>query len=140
VILGTPSGRTAVLGATLVVAAVTGLAVSGTPLRRDRDFTVSTPRDGAAIGSDALFTWAPTRGATTYAVVVDAGLPAQGQVVSPSERVMTVSGTSVRLTLGRARTGSPSSRGFHTVTVLPLDEQGRRLGRDAAVVHVRNAS
>ena len=44
------------------------------------------------------------------------------------------------LTLGPASKGSPSSRRFHTVSVVPLDSDGRRIGEDVATVHLRGRS
>ena len=138
-ILGSKAGRTAALGGALVGTALVAVGVTGVPLRTDEAFVVASPRDGAVVGDGALFSWGASAGASAYAVIVDGSLPRPGQVVSPTARVVMVTATSVRLTLGRAKTGSPSSRGFHTVTVLPLDGGGRRIGRDAAVVHVRNS-
>ena len=131
-------GRTATLAVVLAASGSAALAASGAPMQREKSFVVSAPRDGALIHADALFSWVPVRDAASYAVLVDASIPSEGAVVMASDRVVTVATTSVRLTLGPATSGSPSARDFHSVVVLPLDDQGRRLGRAAAVVHVRD--
>ena len=128
----------AALATVLVTAGGTAVAVSAVPLTRDADFVVTAPRDGDTVGRDFLLSWSAVAGRSGYAVVVDADVPAPGRAVASSAHVLTVTGTSLRLTLGRARTGSPSARGYHTVTVLALDGAGRRAGSAAAVVHVRN--
>lgn len=136
-IVNSPVGRAAALGGLLLLSGVTAMALSDQTLTRDRGFGIRVPGDGARIESGTLFSWTSQQNSSTYAVLVDATIPRPGAFVAPTDRILTVTGTSVRLTLGRAKTGSPSARGFHTVTVLPLDGQGRRLGSSAAVVHVR---
>lgn len=132
--------RTAVLTACLVASLTTAVVAQGVPLTRERGFTVLSPVDGAAIADAFLLRWSAWGSRTSYAVVVDAAIPRPGALVTASDRVLTVQGTSVQLSLGRAASGSPAARAFHTVTVLALDDAGRRVGSSAAVVHVRNAS
>ncbi len=132
--------RTALtLAALFVVAGGVAVAAGPAPLTRDGGFEVLSPRDGARVPASFDLRWSRAGRATTYAVLVDADVPAPGASVEPGDRVLTVSGQQIELSLGRAKTGSPSARAFHTVTVIPLDAAGRRTGWDAAVVHVRNA-
>ena len=136
-----PPGRSstaALLGATLLVGSTAAFVAADPPLTRDTGFAVVAPADGSAVGPNFLLRWAPKGSRTSYAVVVDHGVPAPGSMVQPGSRTLTVTGTALRLSLGRAKTGSPSARAFHTVTIVALDDAGRRDGHDAAVVHVRN--
>ena len=123
------------------VVAGTGAAAATTTadLRRDRGFAVVSPRDGAEVEPGFVLTWAPGSQAAPggYAVVVDKSLPAPGDPVESGPRALLLRGTSLRLSLGPASTGSPSARRFHTVQVVRLDAGGRRLGEDIALVHVR---
>ncbi len=133
--------RTAVsLAVVLAVAGSLAVAAGEVPLTRDGGFGVLAPRDGAEVPAAFELRWSKAASFTTYAVVVDADVPITGDLVKPGERVLTISGQQLELSLGRAKTGSPSARSFHTVTVIPLDAAGRRAGWDAAVVHVRNAT
>ena len=125
--------------AAVLVAAVATVAWGDTALRRDRGFAVVTPRDGAEVGAGFLVSWAPGSDPAPggYAVVVDEALPAPGHRLEPGPRTLLLTGTALRLHLGPASSGSPSARRFHTVQVVRLDDAGRRLGEDVAVVHVR---
>lgn len=136
-----PPGRpttAALLGATLLVGSTAAFVAADPPLTRDTDFAVVAPADGSTVGPNFLLRWSPHGRRTSYAVVVDRALPAPGAVVQPDDRTLTVTGTALRLSLGPAKSGSPSARAFHTVTIVALDDAGRRAGHDAAVVHVRN--
>lgn len=133
-----PTGTAVALTAVLLTAGTAAVAGSPVPLTRVRSLEVLSPRDGAVVAPDFLLSWSSTSGRTNYAVVVDAAIPHPGDVVRPDGHRLTVTTTSIRLTLGRARTGSPTARPFHTVTVIALDDRGRRVGSAAAVVHVRN--
>lgn len=133
--------RTAVsLAVVLAVAGGIAVATGEVPLTRNGAFDVLAPRDGAKVPTAFEVRWSKVDAFTTYAVVVDDDVPTPGDVVEPGERILTITGQQVELSLGRATTGSPSARSFHTVTVIPLDAAGRRAGWDAAVVHVRNAA
>ena len=110
------------------------------PLTRDAGFVVRQPVDGSEVGDRARVSWTAVRGATRYALVVDAAAPAPGRVATAGERVLLVAGQEAWLTLGPASKGSPSSRRFHTVSVVPLDSDGRRIGEDVATVHLRGRS
>ena len=70
----------------------------------------------------------------------DARVPGPGQLVTPGDHVLTLTGQALRLTLGPLTGGSPSARHQHTVVVVPLDSAGRRRGEQVALVHVRDAS
>jgi hypothetical protein len=122
----------------LVVAGTAVAAVAGpdVPLSDDASFAVTAPADGAAVGDGFRLAWT-SAGTDRYAVVVDDAVPAPGSRVEAGERVLLLTGTSLRLTLGDATTGSPSARAAHSITVVPLDAAGRRSGEDVAVVHVR---
>ena len=122
-----------------VVAGVVAVAWGDPGLRRDRGFAVVSPRDGAEVGDGFQLTWAPGAVAAPggYAVVVDEALPAPGRRLAAGPRTLLLPGTSLQLHLGPASSGSPSARRFHTVQVVRLDDAGRRLGEDVAVVHVR---
>jgi hypothetical protein len=106
-------------------------------LTEDTGFRVLTPHDGDRVGRDFLLSW--TGGGTdSFAVVVDDALPRPGDVVAAGKNVVTVPGDAVRLTLGARSGGSPSARDQHVLVVVPLDAQGRRIGEQTAVVHVRS--
>ncbi len=129
------------LAVLLVLGAGLAAAASGDrALVRDRGFAVQEPVDGAEVGGQFRLRWARTDHAAGYAVVVDAVVPKAGAKVAAAAHVLILTDTSLRLAVGRTRSGSPSARGFHTVSVVPLDGSGRRLGEDVAVVHVRNRS
>lgn len=115
------------------VAALVGPDV---PLTRDRSFAVTAPGDGAEVGGAFTLRWTGS-GAAQYAVVVDAVPPAVGRRVEPGDRVLVLAGTSLRLSLGDATSGSPSARRHHRLTVVPLDGAGRRSGEAVATVSVR---
>lgn len=125
------------LATALALATGTMALASGLPeLKRDRALRVLTPQDGALVGADFLLSWQaghPSR----FAVVVDAALPSPGSRVQAGKNVLTLEGTALRLTLGPRSGGSPSARRHHVVVVVPLDEDGRRIGEQAAVVRVR---
>lgn len=126
----------------LPLALVTGGVAVASPdvdLVRNRAFEVVSPADGDRVGEDFLLSWtgSPTG---TYAVVVDARVPGPGQLVTPGDHVLTLTGQALRLTLGPLTGGSPSARHQHTVVVVPLDSAGRRRGEQVALVHVRDAS
>lgn len=139
----TPRTRDRLVPLAVAVAVVAGTGVaaatSGGDLRRDRGFAVVSPRDGAEVGPGFVLTWAPGSQAAPggYAVVVDEALPVPGEPVKSGPRALLLAGTSLRLSLGPATTGSPSARRVHTVQVVRLDAAGRRLGEDVALVHVR---
>ena len=122
--------------AAVPLAGVLVLAVPHPPLTRSASFRVTSPADGTA-GATAI-AWTAAPGASRYAVVVDAALPAPGARPEESARVLVVEGRAAQLSLGPARTGSPSVRDWHTVLVVPLDGAGRRLGEDVAVVHLKD--
>lgn len=124
--------------AALLVAATGVAAVLGpdVPLTRDRSFVVTAPSDGAEVGDGFVLSWSGT-GAPQYAVVVDVTPPAVGRSVVAGERVLVLSGTSLRLSLGDAHSGSPSARRHHRLTVVPLDAAGRRVSEAVATVSVR---
>ena len=129
-------------GALLLAVAplVLGTAVvtaSGADLTRDTAFTVTAPLDGTRVSGPVTVAWTAARGASSYAVVVDRPLPHPGGRVSPGPQVLVLTGRQLSLELGAARSGSPSARTANTVSVLPLDSDGRRAGEDVAVVHVR---
>lgn len=119
------------------LAGVAVLAVPHPPLTRDAGFVVRQPSDGADVQERARVSWTAARGAARYALVVDAAPPAPGRAAVAGPHVLLVEGREAWLALGPATKGSPSSRGFHTVTVVPLDASGRRIGEDVATVHLR---
>ena len=81
------------------------LSVSqGPELTVDKAFRVTSPTNGDT-GRVVDLAWTEARGATSYAVVVDQAPPAPGAVVRPGARVLTLTGRSVRLELGPARSG-----------------------------------
>lgn len=106
-------------------------------LAHDRGFRLLTPQDGATVGSGVVVSWTARRGAASYALVVDVAPPPPGAVVRASPHVMTLPGRALALTLGAATSGSPSARSTHRLTVLPVDDRGRRIGEDVATVRVR---
>ena len=109
-------------------------------LATDTAFRIVAPDDSGTVRPDLVVAWAAAHRAASYAVVVDAALPEPGEMVEPGARVMTLPGRQIALRLGRATTGSPSARAMHTITVVPLDGRGRRLGEDVASVRVRTGS
>lgn len=121
------------------VAAAALLLSPHAPLTRAAGFEVTSPADGADEARQTVVRWSAAPGAVRYAVVVDDAPPAPGAAAAPGERLVVVDGREVSVSLGAATSGSPSSRGFHTVVVVPLDGSGRRLGEDVAVVHLRGA-
>lgn len=124
--------------AALLVAATGVAAVLGpdVPLTRDRSFAVTSPSDGAEVTDGFTLSWSST-GAPQYAVVVDVTPPPVGRPLVAGERVILLAGTSLRLSLGAATSGSPSARRHHRLTVVPLDEAGRRSSETVATVSVR---
>lgn len=124
------------VGAPVLVGAVL-YAVQGPDLTVDTRFRITTPSDGAAVDEAMTIGWTSARGATGYAVVVDHALPEPGAVVVPGPHVITLSGRQLALRLGPASSGSPSARRVHTVTVVPVDDRGRRSGEHVARVRVR---
>ena len=136
-----PSAGRARRALPLLLLVVTGTAVAAVagpdvPLTDDATFAVTAPSDGATVGDAFRLAWT-SAGTDRYAVVVDGTVPAPGRRVEAGERVLLVTGTSLRLTLGDATTGSPTARAAHSITVVPLDAAGRRDGEGAAVVRVR---
>lgn len=119
-----------------LTAGTLALAAGGPELTRDRALRVLTPQDGSDVGADFLLSWSAGR-PSRFAVVIDAALPAPGALVKPGENVLTLDGTALRLTLGPRSGGSPSARRHHEVVVVPLDQDGRRIGEQTAVVRVR---
>lgn len=124
--------------AAVPLAGIVLLAVPHPPLTRHTGFAVRAPADGSATARQAVVRWSAAPGAARYAVVVDAAPPAPGATATASAHVVLVDGRQVALSLGDATKGSPSSRGFHTLLVVPLDSGDRRLGEDVAVVHLRS--
>jgi hypothetical protein len=106
-------------------------------LTTDTGFRITAPSDSGTVRQDLVLAWTKARGASSYAVVVDVALPEPGAVAVPGDRVVTLPGRLLALHLGRATTGSPSARAMHTLTVVPLDAAGRRVGEDVASVRVR---
>ena len=128
---------TAPVVAASLVAGAGGMALTADlAFVRDGGLRVVAPQDGARVGEGFLLRWTG-EDQGRYAVVVDAAVPRPGEVATPGDHVVLVTGTSVRLTLGPRHTGSPSARHHHDVVVVPLDAQGRRDGEAAAVVRVR---
>lgn len=125
------------LAPVLVAAAVTAASADAGALTADREFRVLTPADGDLVGDGFAVSWTPADGAASYAVVVDGRLARPGSVVRPGPTTLLLEERALSLTLGPREGGSPSARRFHTVSVLPLDEDGRRIGEQVALVHVR---
>lgn len=137
-------GRTRLIPLLVAAALVVGVglaasAATSPAFTRDRDFAVTLPADGSSVRNPFLLAWAPGArpAAGGYAVVIDAATPPPGGVVRAGPRTVLVRDSALQLTLGAATTGSPSARGVHVISVVRLDEQGRRDGEDVAVVHVR---
>lgn len=105
-------------------------------LTADTGFRVIAPTDGTRVADTVTLAWTPARGAASYVVVVDAPLPSPGAIVHAGPQAITLTGRSLTLALGPARTGSPSARTFHTLRVVPVGVDGRRTGETVAVVHV----
>jgi hypothetical protein len=139
------AGRTRIALAALAVvvgaAPAVGLAIADdVALSRDADLEVVLPRDGAEVRPGFVLSWSPGRHRGSFAVVVDAALPRPGERVTPGPAVLVTSETALRLDLGPRVGGSPSARRHHEIVVVPLDDDGRRLGESIAVVHVRGRS
>lgn len=106
----------------------------------DRSFRVTSPEARPTSGRVIDLAWTASRGAVSYAVVVDQAPPPPGAVVRPGPRVLTLTGRTLRLELGPATSGSPSARDVHQLVVLPLDGEGRRTGEDVASLRVRTGA
>lgn len=135
--------RTGLVGLAVVAgsAPAVGLALAdGVQLTRDPGLTVLLPRDGAEVGAGFVLSWDPGAHRGGFAVVVDSSLPAPGRAVEPGPSVLLTSSTALRMELGARVGGSPSARHHHAIVVVPVDADGRRVGEDVAVVHVRGGS
>ena len=131
-------GQGVLLAAVLVAGAAGMVVAEGVPaLTESPKVRVLTPSSGAEVGEQFLLSWTGS-GFPSYAVVVDQALPRPGASARPGRNVVVVEANAVRLTLGPRSGGSPSARRHHTVVVVPLDEDGRRVGEQAAVVQVRS--
>ena len=132
--------RGVLLAVALMAGAVGTVAAAGdVPALTESGATrILSPDSGAEVGRDFLLSWTGPRSAA-YAVVIDQALPAPGAVATAGSNVILVrDATAVRLTLGPRKGGSPSARRHHTVVVVPLDADGRRVGERSAVVQVRS--
>lgn len=125
------------LAPVLAAALVTAASADAVDLRVDRQFRVLTPADGELVGDGFRVAWTPVDGAASYAVVVDGELARPGEVVQPGPTTLLLDERALSLTLGPRKGGSPSARRFHAVSVLPLDDDGRRIGEHVAGIHVR---
>ena len=129
----------------LAVALVTGTGIAAVAadhprLTRDRGLAVLVPRDGARVDDGFLLAWtAGAHKSLEFAVIVDATPPAPREAVVPGPATMLVRGTALRLTLGPRHGGSPSTRGWHEISIVPVDANGYRVGEDVTVVHLRDA-
>ena len=130
--------RHGLLLATALLAAGAGtVSATGLPALTERaPIRVLTPVSGATVEGQFLLSWTG-QPFPSYAVVVDHHLPPPGAEVRAGKNVVLVEATAVQLTLGPKSGGSPSARNHHTVVVVPLDADGRRIGEQTAVVQLR---
>ena len=129
-------GRSLLLAVAPLLLAAAVLVTQRPALTTDVSFRVTAPAYGTRVSGPIGLAWTASAGASSYAVVVDKAPPVPGAVVRPGTQVVTLAGNTVTLVLGKARSGSPSVRRFHTVRVIPVDGEGRRRGEDVAVLHV----
>jgi hypothetical protein len=131
--------RHGLLLATALLAGGAGMvSAAGLPALTDRAaLRILTPVSGTEADGQFLLSWTGDP-YPSYAVVVDHHLPEPGAAVPPGKNVVLVKATAVLLKLGPKSGGSPSARHHHTVVVVPLDAEGRRVGEQTAVVQVRS--
>lgn len=121
----------------LATAVVAVTADGSSALRRDTVFEVLSPVDGAQVTADFELVWRPGLHTGSFAVVVDGAPPAAGERAVPGPAAVLTDGTRLALTLMPRTGGSPSARHWHEIVIVPVDDEGRRVGEQQAIVHVR---
>jgi hypothetical protein len=116
------------------LAVLVGCGVHDLALREDDRVSITSPGDGDDVRLPITLRWTAhdldVGGAdgTTFGVVIDDALPRPGHAAN--DRVLHTTRTSIVLDqLGSAN--RPGDRGGHQLTVILLDDQGRRLGEGA---------
>lgn len=113
-------------------------AAHGASVTRDRSFAFTSPADGASVPANFVLSWHRLDGQTRYAILIDETPPPPGTVITSTPTRLIANGiTALGLSLAPRQGGSPSLRHWHTVTIVPLNAQGRRVGEQSATVHVR---
>lgn len=115
-----------------------GCAVDGLAMRQDDRVSITAPGDGDDVTLPVTVRWTADDvdlgpGGLSFGVVVDAALPRPGRPAD--DTVLRTRDTSVVLDqLGSSN--RPGGRGGHKITVILLDEHGRRQGEGAWRVRV----
>lgn len=153
--------RSAAVGA-LTVASLAGCSVAGLDFRADERLTITTPDDRSAVTVPFPVEWQladPLPRESAFAVLVDVSPPRPGAPITdllPEEQqntaacdascqqdalaargVLVTSATSIEIPVLPRPTGVSADRARrHTITVIVLDEDGRRVGEVADSVDV----
>jgi len=128
----------------VALVAGTGLAAVAADhprLRRDSGLSVLVPHDGSRVHDNFLLAWSGGgHRSLEFAVIVDAQPPRPRYIVVPGPATILVRGTALRLSLGPRTGGSPSTKHWHEISIVPVDANGYRVGEDVTVVHVRDSA
>ena len=116
------------------IAVLVGCGVSDLALREDDRVSITSPGDGDDVRLPLTVRWTASDldiggpDGVTFGVVIDDALPRPGKEADDS--VLRTTETSIELDqLGSAN--RPGGRGGHEITVILLDDEGRRQGEGA---------